>query len=51
MIAYGNGQRRRLQRAEKYLELCGTKMYGVINEMARYTGKVSAMSEGIFVRC
>ena len=39
MIAYGNGQRRRLQRAEKYLELCGTKMYGVINEMARYTGK------------
>ena len=39
MIAYGNGQRRRLKRAEKYLELCGTKMYGVINEMARYTGK------------
>ena len=39
MISYGNGQRRRLQRAEKYLELCGTKMYGVINEMARYTGK------------
>ena len=39
MIAYGNGQRRRLQRAEKYLELCGTKMYGVITEMARYTGK------------
>lgn len=36
MIAYGNGQRRRLKRAEKYLELCGTKMYGVINEMARY---------------
>ena len=35
----GNGQRRRLKRAEKYLELCGTKMYGVINEMARYTGK------------
>ena len=32
MISYGNGQRRRL-------ELCGTKMYGVINEMARYTGK------------
>ena len=39
MIPYGNGQRRRLKRAEKYLELCGTKMYGVINEMARYTGK------------
>ena len=39
MISYGNGQRRRLNRAEKYLELCGTKMYGVINEMARYTGK------------
>ena len=39
MIFYGNGQRRRLQRAEKYLELCGTKMYGEINEMARYTGK------------
>ena len=39
MLSYGNGQRRRLQRAEKYLELCGTKMYGVINEMARYTGK------------
>ena len=39
MISYGNGQRRRLKRAEKYLELCGTKMYGVINEMARYTGK------------
>ena len=39
MISYGNGQRRRLQRAEKYLELCGTKMYGVITEMARYTGK------------
>lgn len=39
MISYGKGQRRRLQRAEKYLELCGTKMYGVINEMARYTGK------------
>ena len=39
MIAYGNGQHRRLKRAEKYLELCGTKMYGVINEMARYTGK------------
>ena len=39
MRSYGNGQRRRLKRAEKYLELCGTKMYGVINEMARYTGK------------
>ena len=39
MISYGNGLRRRLKRAEKYLELCGTKMYGVINEMARYTGK------------
>ena len=39
MISYGNRQRRRLKRAEKYLELCGTKMYGVINEMARYTGK------------
>ena len=39
MISYGNGQRRRLQRAEKYLELCGTKMYGVITEMARYTGR------------
>lgn len=39
MISYGNGKRRRLKRAEKYLELCGTKMYGVINEMARYTGK------------
>lgn len=39
MISYGNGRRRRLKRAEKYLELCGTKMYGVINEMARYTGK------------
>ncbi len=39
MISYGNGQLRRLNRAEKYLELCGTKMYGVINEMARYTGK------------
>lgn len=39
MIAYGNGQRRRLKRAEKYLELCGTKMYGVITEIARYTGK------------
>ena len=39
MISYGNGQRIRLNRAEKYLELCGTKMYGVINEMARYTGK------------
>ena len=39
MISYGNVQRRRLKRAEKYLELCGTKMYGVINEMARYTGK------------
>ena len=39
MIFYGNGQRRRLQRAEKYLELCGTKMYGVITEMARYTGE------------
>ena len=39
MISYGNGPRRRLKRAEKYLELCGTKMYGVINEMARYTGK------------
>ena len=24
MISYGNGQRRRLKRAEKYLELCGT---------------------------
>ena len=39
MISYVNGQRRRLKRAEKYLELCGTKMYCVINEMARYTGK------------
>ena len=39
MISYGNGQRRRLQRAEKYLELCGTKMYGVISDMAKYTGK------------
>lgn len=39
MIFYGSGQRKRLQRAEKYLELCGTKMYGVINEMAQYTGR------------
>ena len=39
MSSYGYGQRRRLKRAEKYLELCGTKMYGEINEMARYTGK------------
>ena len=39
MISYGNGQCRRLKRAEKYLELCGTKMYGVITEMARYTGR------------
>ena len=39
MIFYGNGQKNRLKRAEKYLELCGTKMYGVINEMAHYTGK------------
>lgn len=39
MISYGNGQRRRIKRAEKYLELCGTKMYGVITDMARYTGK------------
>lgn len=39
MISFGNGQCRRLERAEKYLELCGTKMYGVITEMARYTGR------------
>ncbi|MCM1156126.1 MAG: 5-bromo-4-chloroindolyl phosphate hydrolysis family protein [Roseburia sp.] len=39
MVRLGIGQRRRLKRAARYMKLCGAKMYGEIEDLARDTGK------------
>lgn len=39
MIQHGIGQRVRLKRAERYIQLCGGKMYGEIEKLARSTGR------------
>ena len=37
MLGKGIGQRARLGRAERYLQLCGYKMYGTLEELAKQT--------------
>lgn len=39
MIRFGAVKRDRLQRAKRYIQLCGNKMYGQIETLARDTGK------------
>lgn len=39
MIRYGVNQRNRLARAKRYIQLCGGRMYGQIESLARDTGK------------
>lgn len=39
MIRLGANQDRRLKRAERYIQLCGNKMYGVLDDFSRQTGK------------
>lgn len=39
MVRLGIGQRRRLKRAARYMKLCGAKMFGEIEDLARDTGK------------
>lgn len=39
MIKHGIGQRVRLKRAERYIQLCGGKMYGEIEKLAKSTGR------------
>lgn len=39
MIRYGVNQRNRLARAKRYIQLCGGRMYGQIENLARDTGK------------
>ena len=39
MIQFGIGQRRRLRRAERYLQLCDYRVYGEIEKLAKGTGK------------
>lgn len=39
MVRLGIGQRRRLKRAERYVQLCDSGMYGEIEDLARGTGK------------
>lgn len=39
MVRLGIGQRKRLKRAARYMKLCGAKMYGEIEDLARDTGK------------
>ena len=39
MIQFGLGQKRRLKRAERYLQLCDYRVYGEIENLARGTGK------------
>lgn len=39
MVRLGIGQHKRLKRAARYMKLCGMKMYGEIEDLARDTGK------------
>lgn len=39
MIRLGIGQRRRLKLAERYAKLCGSKLYGEIEQLAASTGR------------
>ncbi|MCM1568965.1 MAG: 5-bromo-4-chloroindolyl phosphate hydrolysis family protein [Roseburia sp.] len=39
MIRLGSKKGERLKRAERYIQLCGNKMYGILEELARQTGK------------
>lgn len=39
MIRYGVNQRNRLSRAKRYIQLCGGRMYGQIENLARDTGR------------
>ena len=39
MVRLGIGQRKRLKRAARYMKLCGEKMFGEIEYLARGTGK------------
>lgn len=39
MVRLGVGQKRRLKRAERYLQLCDYRVYGQIEHLARGTGK------------
>lgn len=39
MIGVGIGKRNRLKRADRYADLCGSKMYGDIEKLARGTGR------------
>lgn len=39
MIRHGVNQRNRLARAKRYIQLCGGRMYGQIENLARDTGK------------
>lgn len=39
MIGVGVGKRNRLKRADRYTDLCGLKMYGDIEKLARETGR------------
>ena len=39
MVRFGIGQRRRLRRAERYLQLCDYRVYGEIEKLALGTGK------------
>ncbi|MCI9142762.1 MAG: hypothetical protein HFH87_09090, partial [Lachnospiraceae bacterium] len=42
MVRFGIGQRRRLRRAERYLQLCDYRVYGEIEKLALGTGKSKA---------
>lgn len=42
MIQFGLGQKRRLKRAERYLQLCDYRVYGEIENLARGTGKTES---------
>lgn len=46
MIRFGIGQKKRLKRAERYLQLCDYRVYGQIENLAKGTGK----SEGYVIR-
>ncbi len=46
MIRFGIGQKRRLKRAQRYLQLCDYRVYGEIAKLAAGTGK----SEGYVVK-
>lgn len=39
MVRFGVGQKKRLKRAERYLQLCDYRVYGEIENLARGTGK------------